>query len=207
MGALLVFVALIAIYIAWVVWRTRNNHAKYEQKKQSLFGSGRAIQRELHGNGMDYTVFIIFKCADPDALLQKLKSPHYLSAANVVADNVSPSELLIMCVDEPKWTASLKVQSDGTGSCALIFMFDKWKGSNILVPAGTENECRTVIERTVLQIDPQAQFATRMNKLEGGMGLIGTAFHNAGIDDQGALKFTSLAAVYASAPPLQAATS
>ncbi|MCL1842128.1 MAG: hypothetical protein FWF75_10405, partial [Propionibacteriaceae bacterium] len=87
--------------------------------------------------------------------------------------------------------------------CVLKFTFIKWAYGSLLE---RRNEFRTVIERTVLQIDPGAEIATSMNKLENGLlkgvgGMLDVALHNAMADSQGdQLNFTSLADLYQSAP-------
>ena len=204
MGALLGFIAFIAIIylLAWLPGHIRQGNTK------QLIEVGRAIKRESGFAGN--TVILKFKCDNIAPLMQKLQSPHYLSVSNVMMGEFSDSYYYIMSRDKPKWDADVTSKTNDDGTRELTLVFTKWKDVELdPVWGGNANECRTVIERTVLQIDPTAQIATRITKLKnsvlkGGAGMLSTGLHNLAADLQDdELKFTNLATVYASAPPFQ----
>jgi len=202
MAAILGIVGFFVIIylLAWLP-----QHIRVGRTKQ-LIEAGRAIKRDSGFAGN--TVILKFICDDTVALVQKLRSPRYLSASNVAMGEFNDSFYYISSSDKPKWDAQATLGTNEDGTREFTLEFTEWSDLDP-VWGGSANECRTVIERTVLQIDPAAKIATRITKLKnsvlkGGAGMLSTGLHNLAADLQDdELKFTSLAAVYASAPPFQ----
>jgi hypothetical protein len=199
----IIFIIVICAIFVGVNLLAKGKRIRLSKRLQA---AGRIVKRDQQFE--THTELLVFSCSGPAELFALLQQPGYLMTSDYAytIDRVESNGFSIHCQAKPKWDAELVLEvAEGGTDCELAFMFTKWTDWATL-QWGSANECLTVIERTLLSIDPGTRVATFPNRLEnsvlkGAAGMLGTALHNLGARRERELVYSSLAERYQSAPP------